>query len=353
MSHAHSTRLGRLAQALVGITALALVVGSGSSLADDGRSESDAKLLRKYEPVLVFHPDEQFRPQKVQRFVEDSELERFVGSSPQHLPLDAFWTVVDPDPEPGDLPAPAPGAFLRLDQTDCEADAALAGRDCYAAAAARKKHGREVAMYGRVVRTDTRIVLQYWLFYYANPLLLPPTPVGTFWQSHEGDWELVNVVLGADEQPLEAAYSQHCAGQRRAWTAVTKSPAGSTHPVAYVALGSHASYFAPGAGPLGTIPISPVCIPPAVAPILPQLPFLQVADQVVDGPHADRATIHRIEGKTWSTFGGRWGESEYFSTPIPLGPTIPAGAVPIGLAPASPALQANWNASTILAWPTG
>ncbi len=40
-------------------------------------------------------------------------------------------------------------------------------------------------MYGRVVRTDTRIVLQYWLFYYDNPLLLPPTPVGTFWQSHE------------------------------------------------------------------------------------------------------------------------------------------------------------------------
>jgi hypothetical protein len=325
----------------------------GAAFADDAKSESDAKLLRNYEPVLVFHPDEQFRPEKVTRFVEDSELERFVGSSPQQLPLDAAWTVVDPDPEPGELPAPAPGALFRLDVTGCEADAALAGHDCYAASAARKKRDGEVALYGRVVRTDTRIVLQYWLFYYDNPLLLPPTPVGTFWQSHEGDWELVNVVLGADEQPLEAAYGQHCSGQRRAWTDVTKSPAGSTHPVAYVALGSHASYFAPGAGPLGTIPISPVCIPPAVAPILPQLPFLQVADQVVDGPHADRATIHRIEGKTWSTFGGHWGESEYFSTPIPLGPTIPAGAVPIGLAPASPALQAKWNASTILGWPTG
>ena len=115
-------------------------------------------------------------------------------------------------------------------------------------------------MYGRVVRTDTRIVLQYWLFYYDNPLLLPPTPVGTFWQSHEGDWEVVNVVLGHDRQPLEAAYSQHCTGQRRAWDDVAKHPAGSTHPVAYVALGSHANYFAPGAGPLGTVPISPACI---------------------------------------------------------------------------------------------
>jgi hypothetical protein len=350
MSHAHSNRLRRLAQAFVGVTALALVAGGGPGLADDGKSEPDARLLRKYEPVLVFHPDEQFRPMKVQRFVEDSELERFVGSSPQQLPLDAAWTVVDPDPEPGDLPAPAPGVFFRLDVTGCEADSALAGRDCYAAAAAGKKHGRHAAMYGRVVRTDTRIVLQYWLFYYDNPLLLPPTPVGTFWQSHEGDWEVVNVVLGLDKTPLEAAYSQHCSGQRRAWDAVAKHPAESTHPVAYVALGSHANYFAPGAGALGTIPIGPACIPAAVAPILPLLPFLQVADQVLDGSRAKKTTIHRIEGKTWSTFGGRWGESEYFFTPIPLGP-IPAGAVPIGLAPASPALQATWNASTILGWP--
>ena len=91
------------------------------------------------------------------------------------------------------------------------------------------------------------------------------------------------------------------------------------------------------------------------------LPFLQVVDQVLDGsgggavvgppgsgfPPAD---INRIEGKAWSTFGGRWGESEYFFTPIPLGP-IPAGAVPVGLAPASPANQPTWNVDTVLNWP--
>ena len=91
------------------------------------------------------------------------------------------------------------------------------------------------------------------------------------------------------------------------------------------------------------------------------LPFLQVVDQVLDGSGAGAvvgppgsgfppANINRIEGKTWSTFGGRWGESEYFFTPIPLGP-IPAGAVPIGLAPASPANQATWNVDTVLNWP--
>jgi hypothetical protein len=194
-------------------------------------------------------------------------------------------------------------------------------------------------------------VLQYWLFYYDNPLLLPPTPVGTFWQSHEGDWEVVNVVLGTDETPLEAAYSQHCSGQRKPWTAVEKRPAGSTHPVSYVALGSHANYFATGAGPLSTIPINPTCIPPALEPVLPQIPFLQVVDQVVDG--SGSGAIVGPPGSrlpAWSVFGGRWGESEYFFTPIQLGP-VPAGAVPVGLAPASPANQAAWSVSTILGWP--
>jgi hypothetical protein len=348
--------MARFVLTLVAGSMIALVAISAAS---SNRGTSDAQLLRTYQPVLVFHPAERLGPTKVQSFVNDSELERFTGSSPEQLPLDAFWTVVDPDPDTGALPAPSPGAVYRLDQIGCEADAPLAGRDCYAAADA--EHTHDPVVYGRAIRTDTRIVLQYWLFYYDNPLLLPPTPVGTFWQSHEGDWEVVNVVLGTDETPLEAAYSQHCSGQRKAWSAVATSPAGSTHPVVYVALGSHANYFSPGSGPRGGIPISPACIPAAIAPILPQLPFLQVVDQVIDGSSAGAvvgpprsgvpaASIQRIEGKEWSVFGGRWGESEYFFTPIPLGP-IPAGAVPIGLAPASPANQQNWLAQTVLAWP--
>jgi hypothetical protein len=345
---------GRTWAAILTFAAMLVVTASGAHAVRT--SSPDAQLLRTYQPVLVFHPDEAFRPTKVQSFVEDSELERFVGTSPAELVLDAAWTVVDPDPEPGELPAPTPGVFYRLDQVACEADAPLAGRDCYAAAWSEGAGGD--AVYGRVVRTDDRIVLQYWLFYYDNPLLLPPTPFGTFWQSHEGDWEVVNVVLDADETPLEAAYSQHCSGQRKPWTDVEKSPAGSTHPVAYVALGSHANFFAPGAGPLGAIPINPACIPAGV----PAFPFL--VDQVLDGSAAggvvgppgsgvDGATIHRIEGTAWSVFGGRWGESEYFFTPVAI-PPVPANtAVPVGLAPASPANQANWNPATILGWPMG
>lgn len=327
------------ASALLVLTVAALVAALG--LSGVAAAAPDTQLLKTYEPVLVFHPDEKFRPTKVQSFVDDSELERFVGTSQSQLPLDPFWTVVDPDPEPGELGSLAPGIY-RLDQVGCSAAAPLAGRDCYAAAWAEGSGGD--AVYGRVVRTDTQIVLQYWLFYYDNPLLLPATPFGTFWQSHEGDWELVNVILDASGEPQQAAYSQHCSGQRKAWAGVEKRD--ETHPVAYVGLGSHANYFAPGTGALGLISLSPLCIPPFVPP----LPFLQIADQVLAGP-TTRTSTHKIEGMPWSEFTGRWGESEYFFTPIALGP-VPAGtAVPFGLAPASPPFQASWNVNTVLGWP--
>src|SRR4249920_892086 len=123
--------------AIAAAAALALVSVAGASSAHHGRS--DAQLLRTYQPVLAFHPDEQFRPTRVQSFVRDSELEKFTGSSPQQLPLDAFWSVVDPNPDANDRPPPTPGAFYRLDQIGCEADGVLASRDCYAAADRRRR----------------------------------------------------------------------------------------------------------------------------------------------------------------------------------------------------------------------
>ena len=323
--------MGSTLRAGLAVAAVALAAGlNGTAQASAG--EPDHQLLKSYEPVLVFHPQELFRPTKVQSFVADSELERFTGSSQQQLPLDAFWTVVDPDPEPGELGSLAPGVY-RLDQVGCSAAAALAGRDCYAAAWAEGSGGD--AVYGRVVRTETRIVLQYWLFYYDNPLLLPVPGDGTVWQSHEGDWELVNVILDADGRPLEAAYSQHCSGQRRAWGSVEKRE--GTHPVAYVALGSHANYFQPGLFPI-------TCLPSFV----PRLPF--IVDRAAEGPTTE-TTIHKIEGMEWSEFPGFWGESEYFFSPVAF-PPLPANTpFPGGTAPASPPLQATWNVNTILGWP--
>jgi hypothetical protein len=145
------------------------------------------------------------------------------------------------------------------------------------------------------------------------------------------------VILDTEGQPLEAAYSQHCTGQRRAWAEVELRD--GTHPVAYVALGSHANFFEP----VGLAPIT--CLPPGVPP----QPF--IVDRVAAGPTTD-TTIHRIEDMEWSQFPGFWGESEYFFTPIAFGPIPPNTAVPAGTAPLSPPLQPNWNVQTVLDWPS-
>ena len=100
-----------------------------------------------------------------------------------------------------------------------------------------------MTVYGRMARDGGAIVLQYWLFYYDNLYRYPFLPLGTIWQSHEGDWEVVNVVLSNTKRPLSVGLSQHCSGETRPW-ADTELRDG--HPTVYVALGSHANYFQPG-----------------------------------------------------------------------------------------------------------
>jgi len=138
--------------------------------------------------------------------------------------------------------------------------------------------------------------------------------------------------------------------------AVDKPSEDSTHPIAYVALGSHANYFAPGTLSGGGIPINPLCLPPGV-------PAEIALDRVVDGSSVgavvgplgsgvEAATIHRIEGTAWSEFGGFWGETEYFFTPVAIGPFPANSVIPAGPAPSSPANQSKWNPAVVLGWPS-
>src|SRR5205807_299283 len=52
--------------------------------------------------------------------------------------------------------------------------------------------------------------------------------------------ESVNFGLRADGSPIFAAYSQHCSGFVAPYSRVKQAQG---HPIAYVALGSHANYF--------------------------------------------------------------------------------------------------------------
>ena len=89
------------------------------------------------------------------------------------------------------------------------------------------------------------IAIDYWHIYLYND-----------WRStHEGDWEHIVVFLRepsesqGQPEPIACAYSAHDAGYRLPWRQVEKvddhgeRADDGTHPVVYVAHGSHANYF--------------------------------------------------------------------------------------------------------------
>jgi hypothetical protein len=114
----------------------------------------------------------------------------------------------------------------------------------HAAALHRQPRYRD-RVYGHARRDRAgRLWLQYWLFYYYNDFqLLGPLVSGG---KHEGDWELVQIRLGAGERPEQAVYTQHKTAESRPWSDVRKPSGAPNTPVVYVARGSHANYFRPG-----------------------------------------------------------------------------------------------------------
>lgn len=103
--------------------------------------------------------------------------------------------------------------------------------------------------YGRVLREQDRegnqwTILQYHFFYAFNDWRLAANGMN----HHEGDWEMTAVYLKNDE-PYAVLFSQHGAGNIEKWgtvgKAVDKQGNATTHPVVYVALGSHANYSKP------------------------------------------------------------------------------------------------------------
>jgi hypothetical protein len=304
-----------------------------------GAENVDRQLLETYQPVTQLDPAEQFRPASVQSFVADADLEQL---------QDGAWSLVDADPEPGELPAPGTGVF-RLNQDSCTPTVFLAGLACYSAAAA-EGDGASV-VYGRVARPPGAIVLQYWYFYHDNTYSYAFPPSNFIWQAHEGDWEVVNVVLSEAEEPQFVGYSQHCLGRRRAWST---TPLLDTHPIVHVAAGSHANYFS-----AGTHPIDVQCIPPAAITFLQAAGLPLPADRSFDGgevagPIEAGGTfthVREIEDghPTWVSFQGFWGELQYFHGPAPIG-TVLSGTSPRG-----PAYHAVWSdpIGTLAGWPLG
>lgn len=244
-----------------------------------------AQLLARHAPVLELAPGEPYLPSAVEPFLARAE-------------------------ERGG----------HLDVPDCDPATGPAATECY-----RPLAGRPVT-YGRALTTRTRIVLSYWLFYPYNPWSVR-TPAGdVVWRSHEGDWEVVLVVLDRKGRPLEIGYSQHCLGERRAWRA---APRRGSRPLVRVALGSHANYPR-----RGRHVHDPRCWPAAARVVFRALRTEPV--DVAGGGRTVRPRLLRLApAPPWLAYAGAWGETGWFH----------AGEATLayGKGPAGPAFQAEWR----------
>ena len=314
------------------VTTLLLIAAIGAIAAGSARADgpSPDELLAEYQPVTVLDASELFAPTAIDDFLADATLTLRAGDG-TYQPAEM--------PEPG---LPVHGDGWRLDHR-CQASGGPAQAvGCYAPAT----HGPST-VYGRYEVIAGTTVLQYWLFYEHNFWSFPALPFGAVWQAHEGDWEVVQVVLDDKRTPVEAAYSQHCSGQRRAWASVPKA-AGTSHPIVYVGRGSHANYFAPGSHP-----IARACVPPPALAFFDALgvpAFDIVVPGVALGPGS--TSIERVHDNEprWLRFPGTWGEAQYVAAP-PFGiPPTPFGTSPVG-----PAFQDDWldPLGTIAGYPVG
>jgi hypothetical protein len=172
----------------------------------------------------------------------------------------------------------------------------IAGKDYREAYASLRERHPELKNHivARAKRdSEQRLWLQYWLWYFYNDYRLAAD-----YGLHEGDWELVQMRLGADEdpdtaQPDYAVYAQHARAQRRPWDQVHKDPDNADAAQVYVARGSHASYFHAGVFP--TEVWADVC--DAGRPSPPST-LLIIGDHPQD----------------WAGWPGRWGDTKANTT---------------------------------------
>lgn len=160
----------------------------------------------------------------------------------------------------------------------------------------RIREGSAVPVYGRdVARTGAgRRWLQYWIFYYLNSKRFLRLGI------HEGDWEMIQIGLSADDEPEVATYAQHGRGEKAEWKQIQTDEA-SGAPIVFVARDSHASQFRSGShtGPV-------------------------IDDYCNGNGKAERPDLKVISNDVpaWVTWPGKWGASREGKFQSPYGPAF-------------------------------
>jgi hypothetical protein len=176
--------------------------------------------------------------------------------------------------------------------------------------ARRLTDGTEQTVYAHVVGDPAqpgKLALQYWFFY----------PFNDFNNTHEGDWEMIQLVFDAadarealEEEPVEVGYSSHEGAERAAWGDEKLELVDGTHPVVYPAAGSHANKFGEALY-LGSSAEAGVGCDNTIGPHVDSRPAVET---IPSDPAAARAAY------PWIAFQGRWGELQKAFFNGPTGP---------------------------------
>ena len=171
--------------------------------------------------------------------------------------------------------------------------------------------GIKPTVYAHVVTEPDRpgkVSLQYWFFY----------PFNDFNNTHEGDWEMIQLVFDAasakdalGKDPVEVGYSAHEGALRSSWEG-DKLQLDGTHPVVYPAAGSHANKY-DAALWLGSSAEAGVGCDDTRGPHTELEPRVAT---IPSDPVAAKAAY------PWIAFEGRWGELQKAFFNGPTGPNL-------------------------------
>ena len=351
---------------IVGACALLAACAAQPAFAGTLDRLTDAQVAARFSPRLILHADERYAPTSTDALLalgativtRTGALVRPAPLSPALMPVGASCS--------GGLPcayAVRLGCGLSA-SSPCPAPTD-APRLIYARVV--RRHPARGMPPGWLAHPDARmpypgleIVVQYWLYslvddWHSTPRSVAIPGAGTVRlpginQHHEGDWEAVTVGASAD-RPLFVDWSAHCSGEWRPFAGATLAVGAGgerTHPVSWVALGSHANLAAPAARARAggtatrasrrscTSAVQALIGPVAVAALGSRLDeALGILDRAGSGaPQAFPLTL--VNRTTWPmTFPGIWGGRER----IDVGP---AGRM-LGWSPPTPTLQPLWR----------
>jgi hypothetical protein len=264
-----------------------------SSAQVDSDSDGIADMIEEqialnFVPTLQFKSGEEFFPVNVEYHISNSDLMLKTSAGDQTISSDPTIELIS-----------------TYTSGDYYLNNRLGGLSEISADYTDKRSSLPIVSYARVTPSLNSYIVQYWFFYAFNEGPL---------NEHEGDWEMVEVIVDpSGENALSASYSQHISGQTASWGDVEKVD--GSHPIVYVALGSHANYFRSYQGNFGFE--SDIVGNDGETISHSQIEIVLLGEP---GPG------NRVDSQAWLDYSGRWGDWELFADALrgTAGPSGPA-----------------------------